>query len=299
MEGGDCGTGVRILYEGCLLLAGSFGGLRAGGLRSVRFGVRIAGLVRIRGELPLAGPIFLGHVEQAVPICLLMEVPHELAPPEELANEAFGAGKWDEAGVSGSFDVADELSGELPGEVDEGRCPGVEELKVIVAHGVFEGSEGGQEMLECEAPHTVGVGLGAGQVESIDGAEVMGVFVRNIRDDLGGDLVGRVDGRDRNRDLVLVGVSVFGVVGELTSERLSVPHQDACLLTHGAVEAVHDVVAGAGACFAAPVGAVDGGEVFELREPGNVRHFVEFEAIRDGLFEIEAEFTLCWTHQGE
>ncbi len=189
--------------------------------------------------------------------------------------------------------------GELAGEVDEGRGLGVEELRLVVTHGVFEGAEGGEEVLEGEGPHAVGVGLGAGEVEVFDGAEVVGVAVGDVGDDLGGDVVGREAGRGGDGDLALVGVAVIGVVGELAAEGFAVLHEDAGALTLGAVEAIHDVALGVGACLSLFEGAVDGGEVSELGEPGGVGDLVEMEALGDSLGEVEAEFALGGAHDGE
>ena len=203
-------------------------------------------------------------VKQTIAVGLLVEVAHELAPAEELADEALGAGEWDEIFAGGAFYIADELDGEVPGEVDEGGGPGVKELRVIVAHGVFKGAEGGKKVIEREAPHAVAVGLGAGHVKALDGAEVVSVLLPDVGDDLGGDCIGREGWRRRDRDLAFVRVAVVGVEGELAANRLRVLHKDAGLLAHGSVEAIHHVALSVGVTFFFPVGAVDGGEVFRL-----------------------------------
>ena len=51
----------------------------------------------------------------------------------------------------------------------------MEELEVVVAHSVFEGAEVGEEFGKGEVPEAVGVGLGAGEIEAVECAEVMGV----------------------------------------------------------------------------------------------------------------------------
>ncbi len=61
---------------------------------------------------------------------------------------------------------------------------GVEELEVVVAHGVFEAAEVGEEIGEEEAPEDVGVRLSAGEVEVGQGAEVMRVGLFDEGDDL-------------------------------------------------------------------------------------------------------------------
>ncbi len=100
-----------------------------------------------------------------------------------MPDEAFGAGEWDPAGVGGGFDVADEVEREEAAEVEEDGGLRVEELRLVVAHGVFVRAEGGEQVLEGEAPHAVAVGLGAGQVEVFDGAEVVAVVLLDERDD--------------------------------------------------------------------------------------------------------------------
>ena len=106
-----------------------------------------------------------------------MEVAHELAPAEELTNKTLGAAERNGAFGGGGGDVLHEGEGEHAGEVEEGRGLRVEELLLVVAHGVFKGAEEGKKLLEGEAPESVGVGLGAGQVEVLDGAEVVGVVL--------------------------------------------------------------------------------------------------------------------------
>ncbi len=93
---------------------------------------------------------------------------HELAPAEKLPDKAFGAGERDQAFIRSLLYVADELRGKQPGKVDQGRGLGVEELEMIVAHGVFIRTEGGQEVSEREAPHAIAIGLSAGEVEVLN-----------------------------------------------------------------------------------------------------------------------------------
>ncbi len=79
-----------------------------------------------------------------------------------------------------------------------------------------------------------------------------------------GDGVGREGGRGGDGHLALVGVAVFCVEGELAADGFGVVHEDAGLLAHAAVEAVHDVG------FAVFVGAVGGEEVGRGGGPGGV-----------------------------
>ena len=81
-----------------------------------------------------------------------MEVAHELAPAEELADEALSAGEGDGALGGGGGDVLHEGEGEHAAEVEVGGGFGVEELAVVVAHGVFVGAEVGQVPAERELP---------------------------------------------------------------------------------------------------------------------------------------------------
>ena len=90
----------------------------------------------------------------------------------------------------------------------------MEELRLVVAHGVFVGAELGQEVFESEAPEGVAIGLGAGQVEVFDAAEVVGIGGADHRNDLPGEVVGREAGRLGDGDLVPVGFAVLGVEGE-------------------------------------------------------------------------------------
>ena len=72
-----------------------------------------------------------------------MEVAHELAPAEQLADEAFRAGKRDAAGLRCGFDVMDEVDCEDATEVEDHGGFRVKELRMAVVHGVFVGTEGG------------------------------------------------------------------------------------------------------------------------------------------------------------
>jgi hypothetical protein len=101
-------------------------------------------------------------VEEAVAVGLLVKVVHELAPAEELADEAFAGGEGGDSGFGGVGYVADEVHGAKAAQVEEDGGFAVEELEVVVAHGVFEAAEVGEEMGEEELPEGVGVGLGAG-----------------------------------------------------------------------------------------------------------------------------------------
>ena len=141
----------------------------------------------------------------------------------------------------------------------------MEELEVIVAHGVFKTAEVLQLMGEEELPEGVRVGLGAGEIEAVGGTEVVGVGVLDEGDDFLGDGVRWEGGRNGDGDFVAVRVAVVGIEGELAARGFGVLHEDAGLLAHGAVEAIHDVG------LAGLVGAVDLGEVFCLGGPGGVR----------------------------
>ncbi len=166
----------------------------------------------------------------------------------------------------------------------------MEELRLVVAHGVFEGAEDGQEVIEGEAPHEVAVGLGAGKVEAVGGAEVVGEEASNEGDDLVGDGVGREGGRGGDGDLTLVGVAVVGIEGELAADGLGVGHEYAGLLAHAAVKAVHDEG------FARFVRAEGGEEVLRGGGPGGVGYEVELEALALGGGEVEAELALGGSH---
>ena len=111
-----------------------------------------------------------------------------------------GAGERDGAFGGGGGDVLDEGEGEHAGEVEQGRGLGVEELLLVVAHGVFKGAEEGKELFEGELPEGVGAGLVAGQVEVLDGAEVVAVVLGDIGDDFGGERVGRGRGAGAGRE---------------------------------------------------------------------------------------------------
>ena len=147
-----------------------------------------------------------------------MEVAHELAPAEELADETFGAGERNTAFDGGPLDIGDHLRGEQAPKIDEAGGAAVKELELVVAHGVFEWAEVGEEMLEREAPGAVGVGLSYGAVEVVDRAKVVAVLALDVVDDFERDVVGREREWLGNGNLSLVRVAVFGVVGELAAD---------------------------------------------------------------------------------
>ena len=95
------------------------------------------------GRLLLRARRFLRNVifEKAIAIGLLVEVAHELTPAEELADEAFAGSQGGGARDSAVGYVADEVEGEEATQVEEDRSFRVKELKVVVTHGVFKGSE--------------------------------------------------------------------------------------------------------------------------------------------------------------
>ncbi len=210
-----------------------------------------------------------------------------------MPDKAFGACEWDPAGVGGGFDVADEIKREEAAQVEEYGGLRVEELGLVVAHGVFVRAEGGEQVLEREAPNAVAVAPGAGQVEVVEGAEVVAVILLNERDDFLRDAVGRVAGGRGNGNLALVGVAVVGVEGELAAQRFGIPHEDTGLLSHAAVEAVHDIGS------AVPVGTVGGEKVGGGAGPGGIRDEVEQKALRLCIDEVEAEFAFGRLHDGE
>ncbi len=222
-----------------------------------------------------------------------MKVAHELAPAKQLADEAFGAGERDATGLRGGFDVVDEVDGEDAAEVEDHGRFRVEELWLVVTHGVFIGAEGGQQVLERELPHAVAVGLGAGQGEAFGRAEVVAVGGFDEGDDLFRDRVRREAGRVGNRHLALVRVAVLGVEGELAADGLGVGHQDAGVLAHAAVEAVHHVG------LAGLVGAVGVEEILGGGGPGGVWDVVQLQASRLGGGEVQAELALGGRHDGE
>jgi len=90
--------------------------------------------------------------QEAVAVSLFVEMAHELSPAQELANEAFSGGEGDGFGGGAIGYVVDEIGSEETAEVEQDRCFGVEELEVVVAHGVFEAAEVGEEMVEEEMP---------------------------------------------------------------------------------------------------------------------------------------------------
>ena len=116
----------------------------------------------VGGELLGADVLLAGDVEVAVAVRLLVEVAHELSPAEELADEAFGAGEGDGAFGGGDSDVLDEGEGEHAAEIQVGGGFRMEELAVVVAHGVFVRAEVGEVVVEGELPGEVGVVLGTG-----------------------------------------------------------------------------------------------------------------------------------------
>ena len=124
---------------------------------------------------------------------------------------------------------------------------------------------------------------------------MVGVLGGDVVDDLGGEVVGGEGGRYGDGNFVAVGVAVVGVVGELAADGLLLLHEDAGLLAHVAVEAIHDQGGGA---VGAP-GAVDGEEVFGLGEPGGVGNLFYLEARGDGGGEVEAELALGGDGGGE
>ena len=79
--------------------------------------------------------------EKAIAVGLLVEVAHELTPAEELADEAFAGSQGGGARDSAVGYVADEVEGEEATQVEEDRSFRVKELKVVVTHGVFKGTE--------------------------------------------------------------------------------------------------------------------------------------------------------------
>jgi len=83
--------------------------------------------------------------------------------------------------------------------------------------------------------------LGAGEVEVFCDAEVVAVGGLDEGDDLFCDRVWGEDWRGWNGDLVLIGIAIGGVVRELAADGFCVLHEDAGLLAHAAVEAVHHV----------------------------------------------------------
>ena len=222
-----------------------------------------------------------------------MQVAHELAPAEELANEAFGAGERHGAFSGSGGDVLHEGEGEHAGEVEEGRGLGVEELLLVVTHGVFKGAEEGKELLEGELPEGVGAGLVAGQIEVADGAEVVAVVLGDVGDDFFREGIGREERRAWDGHFAPVGIAVVGVVGELAADGLAALHEDAGFLAHAAVEAIHYVT------FSVTELTVDAEEVFGLREPGGVRDLLELEAGGGSGREIEAKLALGRDHHGE
>ena len=70
-------------------------------------------------------------------------------------------------------------------------------------------------------------------------------------------------------------------------------HEDAGLLAHMAIEAIHDVRLAGGEV------AVNALEVGGLRGPGGIFHEVHVQALLDGLVEIEPELAFGWCHAGE
>ena len=278
VEGGGGGSGVGVFFCEGVSGCGFRGLVGRGFLRSVAF--------------------FLGNVggEETVAVGLLVEVAHELAPAEELTDEAFGAGERDEAVTGGCGYVADEVEGQKAAKVEQDGGLGVEELEVVVAHGVFEGAEVGEEFGEGELPEGVAIGLGAGEIEAVWSdkcAEVVGVGGFDQVEDFRGDGIGREGGRSGDGDLAFVGVAVVGVEGELAADGLGVGHEDAGLLAHFAVEAVHHKR------LAVLVGAVDGEEVGCGGGPGGVLDEVHLETGFDGGGEVEAELALGGGHAGE
>ena len=71
---------------------------------------------------------------------------------------------------------------------------------------------------------------------------------------------------------------------------LAVPHEDAGLAAHDAVEAVHHIA------VSGLVGAIDAGEVLRGGEPGGVRLEEELKAVVDGGGHVEAELALGEVH---
>ncbi len=128
---------------------------------------------------------------------------------------------------------------------------------------------------------------------------MVGILAAHVVDDLSSDRVRWKPGRCGYGHLALVRVPVVGVVGELTAGGFSIPHEDAGLLAHGAVEAIHDVALRVGAAFRAAVRTVNPGEVRNLGEPGGIGNLVEMETFGDGLRKVEAQLALRRTHQRE
>ena len=148
-------------------------------------------------------------------------------------------------------------------------------------------------MLERELPHAVAVGLGAGQGEVFAAAEVVAVGGFDEGDDLFRDRIRRKAGRVRDGDLALIRVAIFRVEGELAADGFGICHQDAGVLAHAAVKAVHHVG------LAGFVGAVGVEEVLRGRGPGGVWHQVELKALLSGGVEVEAEFALGGRHHSQ
>ena len=169
----------------------------------------------------------------------------------------------------------------------------MEELQLIVAHGVFKGTEGREKVFEGEAPHSVAIVLCGGEVEVRDGTEVVRVFARHEIDDFLCDVVRRKGWWHRDGKLILVGLAIFSVEGKLAADWFVLFHEDAGLLTHPAVETVHDIAA------TRLVGAEYTGEVFAGRKPGGVGYFAELQAVLHGLCEVEAQLALSRLHSGE
>jgi hypothetical protein len=266
------------------------------GWRGARIGIFLCGrFVGVGGKLRLVGRVllrtrvfFLRNVagEQAVAIGLLVQVAHELAPPEQLADEAFAGSERHLVCCSALCNVADEVERQEPAEVEQDGRFGVEELEMVVAHGVFKAAEGWQHVLEEEVPEVVAIGLGAGQIEVVEGAEVVWEVGLDDGYDFLRDGVGRITRRCGDGHLVLVGVAIVGVEGELAADGFCVAHEDAGLLAHAAVEAIHDIG------FAGFVGAVGIEKLLRSGGPGGVWNEVDGEAVLLCGCEIKAEFAL-------
>ena len=175
----------------------------------------------------------------------LVDVPHELAPSEHLANEAFGRRKRNATGAICRVHATTEIQRIEQTQVERCRKCRMEELGCVLGHRVLERTEP-PEPLDDERVHGAFRLLRRDRPsEAVNRTERGGVARGDEGHDLARDGVWREGQRGRRRGIPLPRLAVLGVVVPRASGRLAAVHQQPGRPARGAIERLE----AAGAAF--------------------------------------------------
>jgi hypothetical protein len=182
------------------------------------------------------------RLQVAEAVGLDVHVTHELAPPEDLPDEAFLAREREIEHQR----VVDDLLREEPAVVHQRRHPRMEEPGGPRRHRIFVGPEVFEARVLRPGPRTIGVGPRRRQRGRVERARVISETVLDERGDLPLHVVHLEDGRDGGRRIALPRLPIVRVEAVLAALGLPAVHENARLLSHAAIEAIHPPGSSAG-----------------------------------------------------